>query len=98
MPDDGDMAVTRGGDVDSGSVLGRVRRQLPAREASRRRRADIERLEARVTRLEAELAQERLLQRRVAELVDVVGQLLVPGDDARSEELLRRLEAYRDRV
>jgi hypothetical protein len=50
-------------------------------------------LEQRVAQLDAELAQERRLQRRVAELTDIVAELLLPADE-QGPGLTERLEAY----
>ncbi len=53
------------------------------------------RLAARVGELEQEMREAARLQRRVAELTDVVGELLVPAmsrDDARVRQLLEHLE------
>jgi hypothetical protein len=53
------------------------------------------RLRRRVAALERELQEQRALQRRVAELTDVVAELLVPAvdrDDARVKAALERLD------
>lgn len=53
------------------------------------------RLARRVAALEAEMQENRALQRRVAELTDVVAELLVPAvdrDDARVKAALDRLD------
>lgn len=55
-------------------------------------------IEARLRALEEEAQEARQLQRRVAELTDVVTELLIPihmRDDARVEEVLER---YRSRL
>lgn len=52
-------------------------------------------LEARVERLEQDAQEARRLSRRIAELTDLVQELLVPAasrDDARLRELLERYE------
>jgi hypothetical protein len=51
-------------------------------------------LEQRVLQLEGDLAQERRLQRRVAELTDIVAELLLPVDQRDDDALLARLEDY----
>lgn len=51
-------------------------------------------LEKRVARLEAQVAQERRLQRRVAELTDIVLQTLLPVDQRDDAELKERLDRY----
>jgi hypothetical protein len=56
--------------------------------------ARVEQLEQRVLELEADLAQERRLQRRVAELTDIVAALLLPGDQRDEDALQARLEDY----
>ena len=60
----------------------------------RRRNQALGRLEARVTELESEVQENRRLNRRLAELTDVVQELLLPVAQ-RDETLLReRLERY----
>jgi hypothetical protein len=51
-------------------------------------------LEQRVVQLESDLAQERRLQRRVAELTDIVAELLLPAAQRDDEALQARLEDY----
>ena len=48
----------------------------------------------RVALLEAQLAQERRLQRRVAELTDIVMQTLLPAEQRDDAELHERLDRY----
>jgi hypothetical protein len=58
----------------------------------------VRRLDERITALEAEVQECRRLNLRLAELIDVVGELLVPiadRDEARVAEALRR---YRESV
>ena len=73
----------RGADgQDGGQQLHKLRRRT-------------QRLAHRVGELEAEMQESRRLQRRVAELTDVVAELLLPltsRDDARVRELLERFE------
>jgi chaperonin cofactor prefoldin len=57
-------------------------------------RARVEQLEQRVHELEGDLAQERRLQRRVAELTDIVAALLLPAGQRDEEALQARLEDY----
>lgn len=59
-----------------------------------RLKAANETLEKKVARLEAQLAQERRLQRRVAELTDIVMQTLLPTDQRNDAELQERLDRY----
>lgn len=91
MPHDADLDVTTGGNE---GWVERTRRLRPASGLTvAELREEHDALVARVARLEAELGQERRLQRRVAELVDVVQQLLI--DQATVDEATRaRLEAY----
>jgi len=58
--------------------------------------AAVESLRERVARLEAEVADNRVLRRRVEELTDQVAQILIAiedGDNARVEELTAALRA-----
>jgi len=57
----------------------------------------IRNLRARVAELEAEVIENRQLARRIAELTDVVEQLLLPGDLADSQLLEERLQQIRTR-
>ena len=59
-----------------------------------RLKAANEALEKKVARLETQLAQERRLQRRVAELTDIVMQTLLPADQRDDAELNERLDRY----
>ncbi len=57
------------------------------------RRSSTARLAARVTALEAEVQESRRLHRRVAELTDIVQELLLPAaqrDEAKVRDLLQR--------
>lgn len=75
-------------------VRGRV---IRARDRARRARLRYA-LHARVEELEAGLQEQRQLSRRVAELTDLVTELLVPlsrRDDEEVDVLLRR---YRDSI
>lgn len=56
----------------------------------------IKALEARIDELERELAQTRQLHVRVAELTDIVQELLLPVAQQNTELLRERLEAYAD--
>jgi tetrahydromethanopterin S-methyltransferase subunit G len=57
-------------------------------------RGRVDELEKRVLELEADLAQERRLQRRVAELTDIVAALLLPADQRDDDDVQARLEDY----
>ena len=58
-------------------------------------RKQIANLRKRVQRLEDEVQEARQLNRRVAELADVVQELLVPAADRDDEEVRQRLDEYR---
>jgi hypothetical protein len=78
----GQKAGRQAGDDDVREQLDQLRRRT-------------RRLAARVGELEQEMREAARLQRRVAELTDVVGELLVPAmsrDDARVRQLLEHLE------
>lgn len=94
MPDDGDMAVEPDAASNKGPLRSRVRSRLRRTASLSDLQEEQVRLAERVARLEADLNQERRLQRRVAELVDVVQQVLLPASDVDEAELRRRLEAY----
>lgn len=57
-------------------------------------RRQIARLRRRVEQLEAEVQENRRLNRRLAELTDVVQELLVPISQRDEEKLRERLEKY----
>ena len=56
--------------------------------------ATVRALEERVARLEEELATERRMQRQVAELTDVVMQVLLSPEQRDEADIARRLERY----
>lgn len=58
-------------------------------------RARIAALEARVEELDAELMESRQLNRRIAELTDVVVELLVPLQDRDEDKVNQALASYR---
>ena len=58
-------------------------------------RARIAALEARVEELDGELMESRQLNRRIAELTDVVVELLVPLQDRDEDKVNHALAAYR---
>jgi len=67
-----------------------------ARERYRRLRRHPLGVRARLAALEAEVQENRRLNRRIAELTDVVAELLVPiadRDEERVQEVLRRYRA-----
>ena len=69
-------------------VRGRVRRSL----ATYVRRGDVS---TRLAHLEAEVQENRQLNRRIAELTDVVAELLVPLQDRDEEQVKAALATYR---
>lgn len=70
-----------------GGEMGRLTRLLRGRGESS---DDIDALRRRVSELEEAVAESRALNERVADVVDVVAELLVPAVD-RDDERLRRL-------
>ncbi|MEP9381758.1 DUF6752 domain-containing protein [Nocardioides cheoyonin] len=77
---------------------------MPARDLTARALVGYRRLRertdvySRLAALEAEVQEQRQLNRRIAELTDVVAELLIPlqdRDPGRAEELL---DAYRARI
>jgi hypothetical protein len=60
-------------------------------------RRQVGRLRARVTELEQEVIEHRQLARRVAELTDVVTELLLPVDQQDQQRLEERLKQVRAR-
>lgn len=61
-------------------------------------RDEIERLEARVDELEAEVQELRSYQHRLAEITDVVQELLVPLSQRDEERVAEVLERYTDQL
>lgn len=57
-------------------------------------RREINALKSRVETLEQELEESRRLNRRIAELADLVGQVLVTAVDRQDERLLEALRKY----
>jgi len=57
-------------------------------------RQQVARLRRRVNELEKEVQENRRLNRRIAELTDVVQELLLPADQRDDDGLRRRLDAY----
>ena len=58
-------------------------------------RRKLRKLQMRVERLEAEVQEVRQLNRRVAEIADVVQELLIPATERDDERLKALLEDYR---
>ncbi len=69
----------------------KVREALYARFASRQR---VEELAVAVAELDEEVQEARRLNRRLAELTDVVEELLLPADQRDEERLRARLDTY----
>ena len=59
-------------------------------------RRQIRALRNRIDKLEAEVQELRRLNRRTAELADVVQEVLVPAANRDDEEVRRRLDEYSD--
>lgn len=60
------------------------------------RRGQVRALRIRVAKLEAEVQELRRLNRRTAELADIVQEVLVPAADRDDERVRRLLEKYSD--
>jgi hypothetical protein len=93
MPDPGDLASAEG--KQSMSASDKIRDSL---DKWRAERASGKTVRARLRALEDEVQELRQLNRRIAELTDVVAELLVPiqdRDEAKVEEVLER---YRSRI
>lgn len=78
-----------------GQVMGRLRSVARDRMAGFSK-ADLDDLRRRVDELETALAESRALNERVADVVDIVAELLVPlvdRDEERLRELLARVDA-----
>jgi transcription initiation factor TFIIIB Brf1 subunit/transcription initiation factor TFIIB len=75
---------------------GEVKRRLqePGADRDARLRAQVRKLNARVTELEVEVQEARRLNGRVAELTDVVAQVLLPADQRDDEAIRTRLADY----
>ena len=75
-------------------------RERAARVKASARRLITERndLENRVRVLEAEVQENRALNRRIAELTDVVGELLLPVADQDEAKIAEVLAAYRKSI
>lgn len=85
MPDGSDLEAVREG------VVRRARRVVRTPGSNS---AEIEDLRERIERLEEDIAENRRLNERLSDVLDVVAELLVPAvdrDDARLKEALRHL-------
>lgn len=87
-------------DAGQKEVAVRLRKGSPDANSSARARITeggrVKALEARIDELERELVQTRRLHVRVAELTDIVQELLLPVAQQNTELLRERLEAYAD--
>lgn len=80
----------------SDNTLAKVARR--AEDAYRRRTNRPGSLRARVRALEAEVQEQRALNRRIAELTDVVAELLLPIHDQDKERVEQVLAEYRSKI
>lgn len=71
-----------------------VRRQRDRLRQARKVAADLPDLRRRVAALEAEVQENRALNRRIAELTDVVQELLLPADQRDEAAVRARLADY----
>lgn len=83
---------------ESSSLAQRARTRL-SRTSLRRavpltRRGEIEEMRDRISMLEEEMQESRRLNRRLAELTDVVQELLVPAAQRDEEKLREHLDRY----
>jgi hypothetical protein len=62
------------------------------------RGADLQKMEARISALEDEMQEARRLNRRLAELTDIVQELLLPVAQRDEEKLAASLEKYAARL
>ena len=62
------------------------------------RGADLQKMEARISALEEEMQEARRLNRRLAELTDIVQELLLPVAQRDEEKLAASLENYAARL
>lgn len=78
-------------------ALGGVPAQQPARQGpppGRRALKEVRALRERVAQLEEEVQEGRHLNKRLAEIVDVVAEVLLPAGDRDEERLTRLLQDY----
>lgn len=73
---------------------GEVKRRLQGGGDDPRLRAQVRKLTARVTELEAEMQEARRLNKRVAELTDVVAEVLLPVDQRNDDSIREGLSGY----
>lgn len=73
---------------------GEVKRRLDGDGVDPRLRAQVHKLTARVTELEAEMQEARRLNKRIAELTDVVAEVLLPVDQRDDDSIREGLAGY----
>lgn len=73
---------------------GEVKRRLRADGVDPRLRAQVRKLTARVDELEAEIQEARRLNKRIAELTDIVAEVLLPVDQRDDERIREGLARY----
>jgi len=93
MPDPGILARAEG--KQRMSATDKIRSNV---EKWRAERANGRTVRARLTALEDEVQELRQLNRRIAELTDVVAELLVPIQDRDEEKVQEVLARYRARI
>lgn len=99
MAHGGAVDVTKDERPDGDEAGAPVRQRLSRGWRAVRQQAETVRgLEERVARLEEELATERRMQRQVAELTDVVMQVLLPPEQRDEADITRRLERYAEEL
>lgn len=75
-----------------------LRERLRGVEArSRRLQTRVSELEDRVRSLEEEVTEARRLNKRIAELTDLVGEVLLPASSRDDEDVHQRLQAFVER-
>lgn len=72
--------------------------RLGQKKESLTRGAELRKMETRVSALEEEMQEARRLNRRLAELTDIVQELLLPVAQRDEEKLAASLEKYADHL
>jgi hypothetical protein len=73
---------------------GEVKRRLQLEVDDAKLRGQVRSLTARVTELEAEMQEARRLNKRIAELTDVVAEVLLPAGQRDDERIRKALSDY----
>ena len=82
--------------TDAGGARQWLARQAPVRRAELDSLRDqVATLRRELKQLQAEVHDDRRLQRRVAEVTDIVGELLLPAADRDERKLTELLDQYR---